>query len=182
MPNAIGTNAIDIPSFSQQILAAGLNTLPFSYGSDGTFNYASSMTPPQISQVQAVYAKHNPNKGSLLVYANNKQWTYAGGGYTATINGSPRLFLTDTLDLPLINNTAHRSPVPATINWQFDPVTIVAISGTDFVTTSNQINDFIEKTFTELSTVISQIQSGAITATGQIDAAFNTIPNSGVVS
>jgi hypothetical protein len=185
MPNAIGTNAIDGPSFSAQLQQAGLQGLPFGYGTDGTFHYDPSMTSAQISQVQAVYSAHNPTQGALLDYANQAQWNHASSGYTATINGTPRLFLTDTADLPLINNTAHRlaeANPPANINWQFDPVTVVPISAADFTTSANKINDFIEATFTSLTSVIAQIKSGAITTNAQIDAVFNGIPNSGNVS
>ncbi|CAL8476392.1 tail fiber assembly protein [Caballeronia sp. S22] len=56
------------PSFADELAAAGLSGLPFSWTSDGDFTYSESMTADQIAQVQAVYDAHDPTKGSI--YAN----------------------------------------------------------------------------------------------------------------
>src|SRR5258708_4590840 len=54
MAKAIG------PTFSAELVTAGLIGLPFTWGADGMFSFDQSMTAAQISAVQAVYAAHNP--------------------------------------------------------------------------------------------------------------------------
>lgn len=60
--NAIGTSSIG-PTFGQELKAANLAGLPFSWMDDGTFTYSPAMTTAHITAVQSVYASHNPNKG-----------------------------------------------------------------------------------------------------------------------
>lgn len=54
MAKAIG------PSFSDELKAAGLSGLPFSWGSDGAIQFDPRMTQAQKDAVLAVYAAHNP--------------------------------------------------------------------------------------------------------------------------
>jgi hypothetical protein len=50
------------PTFGAELIAAGLGGLPFSWGSDGSFEPAdlSSLSAAQKAGVLAVYAAHNP--------------------------------------------------------------------------------------------------------------------------
>ena len=50
------------PTFGDEILAAHLNGLPFSWGEDGVFEFHPSMTQAQNDAVLAVYAAHDPTK------------------------------------------------------------------------------------------------------------------------
>jgi hypothetical protein len=52
------------PSFGNEVIAAGLGGLPFSWGADGTFQFDERMTAEQIAAVQAVYDAHDPNKAT----------------------------------------------------------------------------------------------------------------------
>lgn len=52
------------PSFDDEIRAAGLAALPFSWGNDGDIQFGASMTQEQRAAVQAVYAAHDPNRES----------------------------------------------------------------------------------------------------------------------
>ena len=54
MAKAIG------PSFSDELKAAGLFGLPFSWGADGMFQFDPRMTQAQLNAVLAVYAAHDP--------------------------------------------------------------------------------------------------------------------------
>lgn len=47
--------------FSQEIDAAGLTGLPFSWGGDGIIQFDPRMTPEQVDAVRAVYAAHVPD-------------------------------------------------------------------------------------------------------------------------
>ena len=50
------------PTFGNELDAAGLLGLPFSWGADGTFQFDERMTQPQIDAVNAVYAAHDPTQ------------------------------------------------------------------------------------------------------------------------
>lgn len=54
MTKAIG------PSFSDELQAAGLMGLPFTWGADGSFEFSPAMTPEQTAAVMAVYGAHDP--------------------------------------------------------------------------------------------------------------------------
>lgn len=73
MLNKIGTSAIG-PSFTAEIVAAGLGGLPFSWGADGVFQFAASMTSTQIAAVEAVYANHDPTVPAAPSPPTPRQW------------------------------------------------------------------------------------------------------------
>jgi hypothetical protein len=173
MPNAIGTNEIKPLTFSMQLEDAGLNTLPFAYGEDGTFNYSPAMTQAQKDQVQSIYTKHNPFKGRLVNYANQYQWDLATGGFTVTIDGVRRTFDTSSEGQSLINSTAQRlssANGPASVDWQFDIHIIATISATDFLVATPKIMDFVHETFSVLQDTFTGINNNSITSQSQIDA------------
>lgn len=55
-------NALIGPTFANELKAAGLDGLPFSWGEDGQFCFDPSL--PQVSReaILAVYAAHDPKK------------------------------------------------------------------------------------------------------------------------
>ena len=174
MPNAIGTSEIEPITFSQQLSDAGLATLPFTYGSDGTFHYDPSITQVQKDQIQGVYANHNPNKSRLVNYANTYQWNLATGGFTMTIDTVPRKFATDAESQSLIDSTAHRleqADGPATVDWQFDTHVVVTVQAADFISAASKIMDFVHATFSTLQNVMAGIDAGTILSEGDIDNA-----------
>lgn len=57
------------PTFFAEIVAAGLNSLPFSWSADGTLVFGSDMSAAQISSVEAVYAAHDPSAVPLAEQA-----------------------------------------------------------------------------------------------------------------
>jgi hypothetical protein len=48
------------PSFSDELKAAGLLGLPFTWGADGVIQFNAAMTQAQIDAVNACHAAHNP--------------------------------------------------------------------------------------------------------------------------
>lgn len=48
------------PTFADELKAAGLLGLPFSWGADGTIEFRADMPQVQRDAVLAVYAAHNP--------------------------------------------------------------------------------------------------------------------------
>jgi hypothetical protein len=55
------------PTFVNELQAAGLLGLPFSWGGDGVIQFAPSMLKAQIDAVNAVYAAHDPTKPPVIV-------------------------------------------------------------------------------------------------------------------
>jgi hypothetical protein len=58
------------PNFSNELAAAGLTGLPFSWSPDGTLTFMPAMTSAEISAVEAVYAAHNPATPDPIAAAN----------------------------------------------------------------------------------------------------------------
>lgn len=56
MPNVIG------PNFGNEVIAAGLGGLPFTWGSDGSIGNRQALTPEQNTALDAVIAAHDPEK------------------------------------------------------------------------------------------------------------------------
>ncbi|NQE47974.1 hypothetical protein [Herbaspirillum rubrisubalbicans] len=48
-------------TFGEELKAAGLGGLPFSWTEDGDFWFAETLTEEQIESIQAVYAVHVPD-------------------------------------------------------------------------------------------------------------------------
>lgn len=48
-------------TFGEELKAAGLGGLPFSWTEDGDFWFAESLTEEQIERIQAAYAVHVPD-------------------------------------------------------------------------------------------------------------------------
>lgn len=53
-------NEID-ENFSDELKAAGLFGLPFSWGDDGTFTFDPSMKDEDVAKVMSVYEAHDPD-------------------------------------------------------------------------------------------------------------------------
>lgn len=56
------------PSFYDELLAAGLAGLPFSWSANGDLTFDQAMTSTQIASVEAVYAAHDPLKPAWSTY------------------------------------------------------------------------------------------------------------------
>jgi hypothetical protein len=50
------------PTFGGELAAAGLDGLPFSWGSDGSFCGVERLSPEDYAKLQAVVAAHDPTK------------------------------------------------------------------------------------------------------------------------
>ena len=49
-------------SFPEELAVAGLVGLPFSWGTDGSFNYGDEITDEQKAKIKEVYVTHDPSK------------------------------------------------------------------------------------------------------------------------
>lgn len=50
------------PSFAEELAAAGLMGLPFTWGPDGRFTWDPALRPEQRQQVLDVYRRHDPTR------------------------------------------------------------------------------------------------------------------------
>jgi len=114
-----------------------------------------------------------PTRADLVAYANAEQWRRATGGYTATIDGTPMVFPTDTVSMGLMTGKAARldqPDPPASFRWQ-TPTGFVEIAAADFRGAAIAVADFVQGTFDALAIVLSGIADGTITTIAEIDAA-----------
>lgn len=70
------------PSFYDELLAASLIGLPFSWSSDGSFIFDPAMTSAQIASVEAVYAAHDPSKPSWSDFQSSAKAALADSDIT----------------------------------------------------------------------------------------------------
>lgn len=82
------------PNFFNELAAAGLAGLPFSWGSDGAFEFGAGMTQAQIAAVHAVYAAHDPSKPD----PNQQLAAAIGAGCQIVSTSTPTLNGTYALD------------------------------------------------------------------------------------
>jgi hypothetical protein len=129
--------------------------------------------PPAGEFDPRLYAAPAITPATLVAYANWKQWALATGGYTTTIGGAARTFVTTTEGQALITGKQLRlqqAGAPASIQWQFGG-NFVSIAAADFTTAAIKVADFVQATFDTLSSVSSAIGAGTITTVAQVDAA-----------
>lgn len=82
------------PNFPNELAAAGLLGLPFSWTSVGDIFFAATMTAPQIAAVQAVYAAHDPTKLDPATQLAAK----LAAGVALTSTATPAISATYALD------------------------------------------------------------------------------------
>lgn len=75
------------PNFQNELDAAGLRGLPFSYGSDGVFEWGTEITAPQRAAVEAVFAAHDPARPDPVAEAAK----LLRAGVTITSTATPAL-------------------------------------------------------------------------------------------
>lgn len=52
------------PSFGDEVIAAGLGGLPFSWGDDGDIQGIENLTPAQLKKLTKVVDEHDPERSS----------------------------------------------------------------------------------------------------------------------
>jgi hypothetical protein len=50
------------PTFAQELKAASLTGLAFSWGADGSLAFSDALSSGQVAAIEAVYAAHDPGK------------------------------------------------------------------------------------------------------------------------
>lgn len=151
------------------------------YVQTGAAAYASFLDDgnhPQTSEsmeaLLALFAAQCPS-GSLLTYANFKQWNVATGGYVATVGELQIPFKTDVSSLSLITGkvvSITQPDGPQSVDWQVGPYSIISIEADDFLAAARAVDIFVQGTFTTLKTVFEKIADGTFTTRDQIDQAF----------
>lgn len=172
MPNAIGTNVIDALSFNNELAAAGLNGLPFSFGADGSFNTAA-LTPAQAAAVMTVYAAHNPLKSALLAYAANARFIKETAGITVSGTPMPTDRVTQS---QLAGAYAYvQANASATFQWKLANGAFTQLNATQITAIATAVAAHVQACFTMEATVAAAVKAGSITTNTQIDAQFATV-------
>jgi hypothetical protein len=93
------------PNFGNEIIAAGLGGLPFSWSSDGTIRGLTNLTPAQQTTLNAVLAAHNPNTPAVpqVIGAMNAKVALSRAGLLASVQTWVN---TQSAERQLIWNTA----------------------------------------------------------------------------
>ena len=174
MPNAIGTEQIGI-SFGDELVAAGLGGLPFSWDTKGNFVYGQDMTTAQVNEVQAVYAEHNPNTANLLAYSEKVRYDTQCLGI-------------DYQGLPLQTDPASASTLSGlavlatndstyTAQWKFADGTFQTMTAEQIIAMGTQGNAYVQTCFDTEAALSAGIQAvpPTITTQAEIDAAYAAI-------
>jgi hypothetical protein len=108
-----------------------------------------------------------PTVAQLLTYAQQKQATIAAGGIS--IGGVE--CSTDTASLVLLQGAATVAAAnpSQTFNWVPTKGAPVVLTATQVISIFSNVSAFLQETFTALASAITGINSGNITALGQID-------------
>jgi hypothetical protein len=75
------------PNFANEVEAAGLSGLPFTWSVDGEILYGAAITAPQRAQIDALYAAHDPARPDPRAEAAK----LLAGGLAITSVGTPVL-------------------------------------------------------------------------------------------
>lgn len=112
-----------------------------------------------------------PTSADLTGYAARKRWEKEVGG--ATWNGWPIHTDRDSQGKIMAERLAVSEGVRADPDgWKFADGEFRMVSNADFLALSNAVRDHVRACFSIEATVLAQIEAGAITTYGEIDAAF----------
>lgn len=90
------------PTFSNELQAAGLGGLPFSWGADGSFQFDQRLSQAQIDGINAVYLAHDPTKQLPDVAGFINDCKAAVGGISALVTSQPLATLAQMLEAALM--------------------------------------------------------------------------------
>jgi hypothetical protein len=117
-------------------------------------------------------------RGTLKTAAADARFRKAGGGVIIQ-SLSPAAFFSDPVSRNAISTTyAYAKANPGyTTQWKLSDNTFIAVVEADLLKMESNIQDFVQKCFTEESTLAAGIDGATITTLAQIDAAFAAISN-----
>lgn len=167
MAKAIG------PTFPFELLKAGLLGLPYSWGSDGSFNYGA-MTPGQISQVTAVYNAHNPNTSALLGYSDNGRKIMFGNGIK--VSGVATDVSPDAVSVLHQNLSYAQTNSSVTFNVIAPDFSVTNYSAAGIISLYGTVQGFVKSVYDMQATIATGINNGTITTEAQIDSKYATLP------
>jgi hypothetical protein len=161
------------PTFAFELQKAGVSNLPFSWGSDGSFNYAPSVTQSQKNQVNAVYAAHNPDVSSLLGHSDDQRKLMFEGGIT--VSGVATDVSPDAISLMYQNVGYGQINPSATFNVIAPDFTVTLYTAAQISNLYNTCQGYVKTCYDMQASIASQIKSGTITTEAQIDNLYATI-------
>jgi hypothetical protein len=114
-------------------------------------------------------------KDSLLAYNGNKRWEYETAGII--INGHPIKTDADSQRKTTTLDRDMQSGVTTSVDFKLaDGTFLIGATMTDIDAFYAGIMAHIDSCYTTESSVVTQINSGAITTSAQVDSAYSSIP------
>ena len=162
------------PTFGYELMKANLTGLPFTWASDGTFNFSPTMTQSQINQVMSVYAAHNPVVSGLLEYSDTVRDKMFKSGII--VSGILTDVSPDAVSL-LHQNVTYAQAHPAiTFNVIAPDYTVANYTSAGISNLYNVVQGYVKSCYDMQATVAAGVNNGSITTTAQIDNMYATIP------
>ena len=117
--------------------------------------------------------------GQLAAYTAAARYDHAGGGVVVTSLGGPVPFLSDPVSRNTINSAYDFMILKGsgTVQWKLSDGTFITLDKTKITTLMNDVATFVQSCFSCESTTVTNINSGSITTTAAIDAAFAAVSN-----
>jgi hypothetical protein len=168
MAKAIG------PTFSFELEKAGLLDVPFSWGTDGSFNFAPSVTQSQKNQINAVYAAHKPDISNLLGYSDTQRKLMFEGGIT--VNGIATDVAPDAISLLHQNLTFGQANPSATFSVVAPDFSVHVYTAGEIATLYEVCQAYVKTCYDMQGSIAAQINTLTITTEAQIDNLYATIP------
>jgi len=162
------------PTFSFELQKAGLLGLPFSWGSDGSINFSSSMTQTQKNQVNAVYAAHDPAKADLLGYSDTKRHAAFASGIT--VSGVVTDVSPDAVSVMHQNVTFAQANPSDTFNVIAPDFSVQNYSASGIINLYDVVQGYVKSVYDMQASIAAGINSGSITTEAQIDNQYATLP------
>lgn len=149
------------PNFANELAAAGLLGLPFSWGTDGVIEYGESISAAQKTAIEAVLAAHNPAKPD----PNAQLAAALAAGITIVSTATPALngtYGVDDQSQRFISGTAAsiaaRSRLPGgAATFGYGDVTGARhnFSSADFLNFADAVEDYVYALYTALETALA---------------------------
>lgn len=149
------------PNFANELAAAGLIGLPFSWGTDGVIEYGTAISSAQKTAIEAVLAAHDPTKRDPNADLSQK----LAAGITITSTATPALngaYGIDDQSQRFISGTAAsiaaRSRLPgggATFGYGDITGAPHNFSSSDFLNFADAVEDYVYNLYATARTLLA---------------------------
>lgn len=166
------------PTFVDELAAAGLVGLPFTWGSDGKIQYGDAITPEQRAAIETVVAAHPSQeeiKAQLKAYAADHRWRKETGGVTLPNGVIVRTDDAAQRKVAELRRRAAAGEIPLPFSFKAETgwidADLSAIQAID-----QAIAAHVAACYTLERQIDNEIDAGEVTTRSQIELAFGETP------